>query len=182
MCPVTILFPSVRSMLTDLIDKTTLATVPPRAHSNNRITTSGDAQNTHDAAAPLLVRLFDLARFVLGLDSAAKSRCRALALDCLRAGLAIAMGESEVDARDALSLAATGAKDDKWNVRAAAARVVGEVVGGGGDGSNRRLLSLLSSKSVSDTMRILRSSCYFVCIDWRTGAVQASVCFSACNV
>lgn len=87
-----------------------------------------------------------------------KARCRALSLDCLRLGLLLLllppplhlspdgegrMGDVEL-AREALAVAAVGARDERWEVRVAAARAGGEALRTGG----RAMLVRLSSKQV----------------------------------
>lgn len=99
----------------------------------------------------ILAILCNIARFALKPSHEAKARIRTLALDCLRAGVHSVDDES---ADGVFGLAAMGARDERWVVRAAAARVAGAVLrvdgrdlGGRGAG-DRRLLSLISSKNV----------------------------------
>lgn len=110
-----------------------------------------DESHQSDSGNVLLANLCDMARFVLDPSSGAKARTRTLALDCLRFGVELADGGNEEFVSNLLAQSAMGARDERWGVRAAAARLAGEVLRGGagrGGADDRRLLSLLSFRNV----------------------------------
>lgn len=128
---------------------------------------AGNARKEGDVVRQLVVVLLDLARCVVtsnrggggvGMGSGTttpKACCRALSLDCLWLGLLLLPlhlapdggghgGEGRFE-RDALAVAAVGARDERWEVRVAAARTGGAALRTGG---LRALLGRLSSKQV----------------------------------
>lgn len=138
------------STLTELLDKTIDAV---RSHSSVQKCNEALAHDENQCKGIfLLERLCDLVRFAL--DSPAKlgassSRSGELVLNCLRVGLGVAAGSKKDLTHSVLQVAASGARHDKWFVRAAAARVAGEVICE--SDPSTRLSSILASTDVSLT-------------------------------
>lgn len=160
---------AVPKSLSDLLDKIKISTSPTVSKGP---TQDGEDVNTGNAAGKgsatpyQLPVLLDIARLALMSSGAGgaggagitppKARSRALALDCLRLGLVLHLAPSEGDGlkdfrREALAVAAVGAKDERWEVRAAAARTAGEALRR--TGGQKELVRLLSSKQVRDRER-----------------------------
>lgn len=145
---------------------TTTASPTRKPHNNSDhdvIESHDDHAGNNSTALPVLL---EIARFVLPSHGGAgsggggdgwagttrpKARSRALALDCLRLGLLLPMllprpggedGNGSL-AREAFAAASVGGRDERWEVRAAAARAAGEALRLGGIGE------LLSSQQVS---------------------------------
>lgn len=153
-CPRTILGSTEPPTLTKLFQSTrnTLA-LQARGELHNTLHQS-------DSGNALLTNLCNIARCALDPPTGAKARTRTLALDCLRFGVELGDGGNEGFFSDVLEESAIGARDERWGVRAAAARLAGAVLraGAGRSGSDdRRLLSLLSSRNVRGTFSGLES-------------------------
>ncbi|CAM9716898.1 unnamed protein product [Ectocarpus fasciculatus] len=151
----------VPKALSDLLDKIKISTSPTASKGptqGGEEVNAGDAAGKGSATPYQLPVLVDIARLVLTPSGAGgvsagmtppKARSRALALDCLRLGLALHLTPSEGDGgeglgREALAVAAVGAKDERWEVRVAAARTAGEALSRAG--GREKLVRLLSSK------------------------------------
>lgn len=141
--------------LSDLLDLIDVAASPPPAPAPAPAPTAPNDQVPPHAqhgdagvARPgqMASSLLDLARLALSPlggsgggrgagTSPPKARSRALSLDGLRLGLAlrrlapgVGAGEGQGFERDALAVAALGARDERWEVRVAAARAAGEAM------------------------------------------------------
>lgn len=168
---------AVPKALSDLLDKIKTSTSPTASkgptHDGEDVDT-GNAAGKGSATPYQLPALLDIARLVLTPSGAGgiragttppKARSRALALDCLRLGLVLHLAPSEGDRlkdfrREALAVAAAGAKDERWEVRVAAARTAGEVLRR--TGGHEKLIHLLSSEQVRER-ESLGTLCFFLC-------------------
>ncbi|CAM9703667.1 unnamed protein product [Ectocarpus sp. 8 AP-2014] len=151
----------VPKALSDLLDKIKTSTSPTASKGptqDGEDVDTGNAAGKGSATSYQLQALLDIARLVLTPSGAGgvragttppKARSRALALDCLSLGFVLHLAPSERDRlkdfrREALAVAAVGAKDERWEVRVAAARTAGEVLRR--TGGQEELVHLLSSK------------------------------------
>ncbi|CAB1096772.1 unnamed protein product [Ectocarpus sp. CCAP 1310/34] len=151
---------AVPKALSDLLDKIKTSTNPITSKGptqDGEDVDTGDAAGKGSATPYQLPALLNIARLVLTPSGAGgvragttppKARSRALALDCLSLGLVLHLALSEEDMkyfrREALAVAAVGAKDERWEVRVAAARTAGEVLRR--TGAQEKLIHLLSSE------------------------------------
>ncbi|CAN0538235.1 unnamed protein product, partial [Ectocarpus sp. 12 AP-2014] len=152
---------AVPKALSDLLDKIKTSTSPTAPKGPTQDSEDVDTGNAAGKGSPTpyqLPALLDIARLVLTPSGAGglragttppKARSRALALDCLSLGLVLHLAPSEEDRlkcfrREALAVAAVGAKDERWEVRVAAARTAGEVLRR--TGGQEKLIHLLSSE------------------------------------
>ncbi|CAM9687461.1 unnamed protein product [Ectocarpus sp. 6 AP-2014] len=152
---------AVPKALSDLLDKIKTSTSPTASKGptqDGKDVDTGNAAGKGSATPYQLPALLDIARLALTPSCAGgvragttppKARSRALALDCLSLGLVLHLAPSEGDRlkdfrREALAVAAVGAKDERWEVRVAAARTAGEVLRR--TGGQEKLVHLLSSK------------------------------------
>lgn len=162
------LYIAVPKALSDLLDKIKTSTSPTASKGptqDGEDVDTGNAAGKGSATPYQLPALLDIARLVLTPSGAGgvragttppKARSRALALDCLSLGLVLHLAPSEGDRlkyfrREALAVAAVGAKDERWEVRVAAARTAGEVLRR--TGGQEKLVHLLSSKQVRERAR-----------------------------
>ncbi|CAM9429003.1 unnamed protein product [Ectocarpus sp. 13 AM-2016] len=151
----------VPKVLSDVLDKIKTSTSPTASKGptqESEDVDTGNAAGKGSATPYQLPTLLDIARVVLTPSGAGgyragttppKARSRALALDCVSLGLVLHLVPSEEDRlkcfrREALAVAAVGAKDERWEVRVAAARTAGEVLKR--TGGQEKLIHLLSSE------------------------------------
>lgn len=142
---------TVPPTLSNLLSKVIASSSPSTTTTPTQRPLDTDAQQSdggidaNDVAQ--LSALSDIASLVLAGDGA-RARSRAYALDCLRLGLLLLGNVGRIEGgvrRDVFAIAAAGARDERWNVRMAAARVAGE---GLRKCTEEEMLNFLSSKQV----------------------------------
>lgn len=174
-------------------EKATPTTRAPGRSHNDHDGDPDDAAHNSTALRQLPI-LLDIARFVLTSPGGSggggsegwkettppKARSRALALDCLRLGLLLLLPPAlsgvndkiEDVGREAFAVASVGGRDERWEVRAAAARAAGGALRAGGQGVLEELLSSQQASFRANAASCLEGQMCVVRVEWFTGALQ----------